>query len=175
LRLCPASSPPLAVVPALVFSGARRPPARVVSHPRASSSPRASLPSRVVLLPHRGRRQRQPKRNTSDVTGGGDNARGGGSVHGHDARLGTIRGATRAGRRREAQPHTECAPPIGHRPARVWTANQKVRNKKPEESPFHFLPNLQDLESIIGGFSTFRRDSRGSKIPIQFMALGWGT
>jgi hypothetical protein len=49
VRVCPASSPPRAVFPALVFSGARRTPARVVfpparvvspwSPPQASSSP----------------------------------------------------------------------------------------------------------------------------------------
>ena len=49
-------------------------------------------------------------------------------------------GATRAGRRRGAQPHTECAPPIGHRPARtvvhldVWALqNVDSQSESPEQ------------------------------------------
>ena len=65
-----------------------------------------------VPLPHRGRRQRATatqkrcKRREGD-----DDARGGGKVHGHDARVGTMRGLTRVRRRRGAQPLTQCAPP----------------------------------------------------------------
>ena len=44
VRVCPASSPPRAVFPALVFSGARRPPARFISPPARFASPCASPP-----------------------------------------------------------------------------------------------------------------------------------
>ena len=91
---------------------------------------------------------------------------------------GRSRGATRAGRRRGAQPHIECAPNIGHLPARtvvdldVWTLQSvDSQSESPQqESPFNFRPNVQGFESISGGFSTFRRESHGSKIPIQFIA-----
>ena len=95
-----------------VFSGARR-TQRSSPPPRARRRCRARRPpTRVVPLPHRGRRQRATattkkcKRREGD-----DDARGGGKVHGHDARVGTMRGLTRVGRRRGAQPLTQCAPP----------------------------------------------------------------
>jgi len=88
-------------------------------------------------------------------------------------------GATRARRRRGAQPHIECAPPIGQLPARsvvnldVWIfySVDSQSESSQQESPINFRPNVQGFESISGGFPTFRRESQGSKIPIQFMAL----
>ena len=170
MRLCPASSPPCAVVPALVFSRGRRPSARVVSPPRASSSPRAlppqarrppssSWPTATAIKQRYKRRERD------------DGARGG-----HDA------GWPRAPDDDTGHSRTQNMLPSSAIALRVpWsiltfglcqvlTANQKVRNKKPEESPFNFRPNVQDSESIISGFSTFRRECRKYKIPIQFMA-----
>ena len=165
MRLCPASSPPRAVVPALVFSRTRLPPARVVSPPRASSSSHASPPQRVVPLPHRGRRQRQPKRDTSDARGTTTRAVVAAYMVTARARA-RCGGATRAGRRRGAQPHIECAPP--HRPSPcartvvdldVWTFQSvDSQSESPQQlSPFNFRPNVQGFESINGGFSTFRR------------------
>jgi hypothetical protein len=109
----------------------RVPPPRVVVAPRVAPPARRPPPS---SWPTATATKKIYKRREGD-----DDARGGGSVHGHDVRAGTMRGgATRAGRRRGAQPHTECAPPIGHRPARtvvhlgVW-ALQSVDSQS--ESP----------------------------------------
>ena len=179
MRLCPASSPPRVVVPALVFSRTRRPPVRVVSPPRASSSPRASSPRRIVPLPHRGRRQRQPKRDTSDARRTTTRAVVAAYMVTMRARA-RCGGATRARRRRGAQLHTECAPPIGHLPARtvvdldVWSVQSvDSQSESPQQgSPFNFRPNVQGLESINGGCSTFPRESQESKIPIQYTHFG---
>jgi len=169
-----------------VFSWARRPPrassppARVVS-PRARRRrrarrppPRASSPSLIVAD---GNAERQPQKRCKRREGN-DDTRGGGNVDGHDARVGKMRGATRVGRRRGAQPHTQCAPPSSPRPSPCAHSSQlnglqsvDSQSECPQqEPPFKFCPNVQDFQLITGGFSTFRRESRESKIPIQFMA-----
>jgi len=143
-------------------------PALVVPPPRASSLPRPSPPTRVVPLPHRGRRQRATATTKKlQATRGGRRRAGWGQstwprrARGDDAGVDARRTTTRG-----TASHTMCSP-LGHLPARTvdnlndWLRLQSVdvnsQSESPQqESPFNFCPNVQDLESITRGFSTFR-------------------
>jgi hypothetical protein len=104
-------APPRRLPRARLLRGAPPPHARRL-FPRARRVAPVTPPGVIVPLPHRGRRQ--PYGNQIDVqaTRGGRRARWGQRTW---PRCGV---ATRAGRRWGAQPHIECAPPIGHLPAR---------------------------------------------------------
>jgi len=143
-------------------------PALVVP-PRARRRRRARRPpTRVVPLPHRGRRQRATAttKNMQATRGGRRRARWGQSTwprraRGDDAGVDARRTTTRC-----TASHTMCST-LGHLPARTvdnlndWLRLQSVdvnsQSESPQqESPFNFCPNVQDLESITRGFSTFR-------------------
>ena len=163
---CPASSHPRAVVPSSpgrAAPRARRPP------PRASSSPRPSPPharrppasSWPTATRNGNTKKMQATRGGRRRAGWGQSTwprRARGDDAGVDARRTTTRGTAS---------HTMCSP-LGHLPARTvdnlndWLRLQSVdvnsqSDESPQqESPFNFCPNVQDLESITRGFSTFR-------------------
>ena len=135
---------------------ASSPPARVVSpHARRRRrarrpTPRASSPSLIVAD---GNAERQPQKRCKRREGN-DDTRGGGNVDGNDARVGKMRGATRVGRRRGAQPHTQCAPPSSPRPSPCAHSSQlnglqsvDIQSECPQqEPPINYCPNVQDFE-----------------------------